>query len=196
MNKAMNTHELRKKKLQSRDDISEKIREEKSLIIQKKLLELDIIKKAKNIFIYVSFRSEVKTLYAIKKLFIENKTISVPLTHVEQKRMDAVHIDNLKYDLKPGYCGILEPTEERAAGHIFPPERIDVVVIPGSVFDMRGGRFGYGGGYYDRFLEKIPKAKRIGLAFDLQIVQEVPLQSHDEILDCILSEKRTVTIKR
>ncbi len=196
MNKAINAHELRKQKLQSRDAISVAIREEKSLIIQKKLLELDVVKRAKNIFIYVNFRSEVKTTYAIEKILMENKKVTVPLTLVEQKRMDAVQIDNLKEDLEPGYCGILEPTVERAARYVFPPEKIDVVVIPGSVFDMRGGRFGYGGGYYDRFLERIPKAIRIGLAFDLQIVQEVPLQSHDEIIDCILSEKRTVTVDR
>ena len=110
--------------------------------------------------------------------------------------MDAVHIENFKDDLVPGYCGILEPTAQRAAQHVFPSEKIDVVIIPGSVFDERGGRFGYGGGYYDRFLEKIPKAIRIGLAFDFQIVKEVPLQSHDEILDYIVSEQRIVTVKR
>ncbi len=72
------------------------------------------------------------------------------------------------------------------------PQEIETILLPGSVFDERGGRFGYGGGYYDRFLAKVPKARRIGLAFDLQVVAEAPLQEHDELLDLVVTESRII----
>ncbi len=192
----MNTDILRKEKLSQRDGLSKVEVGYKSSIIQKKVLQLKRIIDAENIFIYVNFRSEVETLFLIKRFLSDNKKISVPITHVHQKRMEAVYIEDIKKDLTPGYCGILEPTVERIAANVMPPEKIDVVIVPGSVFDKQGGRFGYGGGYYDRFLEKIPSALRVGLAFDLQIVKEIPLQKHDEILDLVISEKRTIAVER
>ena len=124
------------------------------------------------------------------------KRISVPITHVQQNRMDAIEIEDMKKDLTSGYCGILEPVPEILEKKRVSPEKIDIVIVPGSVFDERGGRFGYGGGYYDRFLAKIPEALRIGLAFNLQMTPEAPIQSHDELLDYVITEKRTISRRR
>jgi 5-formyltetrahydrofolate cyclo-ligase len=69
--------------------------------------------------------------------------------------------------------------------------------MPGSVFDLRGGRLGYGGGFYDRFLQTAaPQALRIGLAYDLQVVAAVPLQRHDQQLDYLVTETRTIRVDR
>lgn len=188
--------ELRAEKLKLRDSLREDEREEKSRKVENKILVLEEIQRAQNIFIYVSFRSEVKTLHLIEELLKQGKKISVPLTYVKKKRIDAIHIEDLSKDLVPGYCGILEPHPEKIEGRVIDPLNIDVVILPGSVFDQRGGRFGYGGGFYDRFLEKIPYAVRIGLGFELQTVDEVPLQPHDELLDYIITEERTIKIDR
>ncbi len=190
------TKKLRKEKLTERDSLSDIQLEEKSSIIQTKIFELDEIKKAESFFIYVSFRSEVKTLSVIDVLLSQKKEIAVPITHFDKKRMDAVQIIDRQKDLSPGYCGIPEPKPTRAASCIFPPDRIDIVMVPGSVFDERGGRFGYGGGYYDRFLANIPNALRIGLAFDFQVVERLPLQPHDQILDLVVTEERTIKTQR
>jgi 5-formyltetrahydrofolate cyclo-ligase len=102
-------------------------------------------------------------------------------------------IDNPEKDLRPGYCDIPEPDPDRAI--LVPPEKIEIAVIPGSVFDIQGGRLGYGGGYYDRFLvNDAPRALRIGFAFELQLVDKVPLEPHDQPLDILITEKRIVKI--
>ena len=93
----------------------------------------------------------------------------------------------------PGYCTIPEPSEEHARGNGLDPDQLDLIILPGSVFDLSGGRFGYGGGFYDRLLAQIPDAHRVALAFDLQVVDELPLQPHDELLDMIITESRVIT---
>ena len=124
------------------------------------------------------------------------KTVSVPITRVQEKRLDAVHIVNPAKDLVPGYCNIPEPKEELCLTRQIAPQDIETILLPGSVFDERGGRFGYGGGYYDRLLEQVPSAARIGLAFEMQIVERAPLKEHDQLLDLVVTEQRIIHGKR
>jgi len=187
-----NPAQLRNQTLAARDRLSEVQQHAKSIVICNTLLSLDTLKYAQNIFIYVNFRSEVETLQCLKTLLEAGKQVTVPLTRVKEKRLDIIELINPDADLLPGYCGIPEPREDLVASRRRGATQLDVIVLPGSVFDLRGGRFGYGGGYYDRLLSQVPQAKRVALAFELQIVDELPLQEHDEILDCIVTEKRTI----
>lgn len=180
--------QLRKNSLANRNNLSLKEIGDKSTAIANSLLSIDPIVQSQVIFVYVSFRSEVSTLHLIDTLLALGKTVTVPITRVNDKRLDAVKITNRELDLIPGYCDIPEPREDFCMKNLVAPEKIETILLPGSVFDKRGGRFGYGGGYYDRFLASIPSATRIGLAFDLQIVEEAPLQDHDEILDIVVTE--------
>jgi 5-formyltetrahydrofolate cyclo-ligase len=103
-------------------------------------------------------------------------------------------IKDPEHDLVPGYYNIPEPDPGRCKR--VESSEIDAAVIPGSVFDIQGGRLGYGGGYYDRFLvNDAPQAKRIGLAFELQVVDKVPVEPHDQPLDILITEKRIVNIR-
>lgn len=183
---------LRQTKLDLRNKIEEKKREELSGVITEKLLAMDEVRRAYSFFVYVSFRSEVSTRILIEYLLGKKKQVSVPITHVDKKYMEAIQIENTTDHLTPGYCGIPEPVPDRQKNHIVSPENIDIVIVPGSVFDERGGRFGYGGGYYDKFLSRTPHATKIGLAFDLQVVERAPLQPHDELLDYVITEKRII----
>ncbi len=167
-----------------------------SLAILRNILNLEQIKKHQSFFVYVSFRSEVETFTLIQSLLEMGKTVCVPITRVKEKRLDAIRITNPDTDLEPGYCQIPEPKEALCRSQLMQPTEIDVIFLPGSVFDERGGRFGYGGGYYDRFLSANPRAVRIGLAFDMQIVKKAPLQAHDEILDMVITEQRIIEGKR
>ena len=187
---------LRKELLAARDNLSPEEVEQKSLAVQENLLKLKEIKDRQAIFVYVSFRSEVATLTLIDALFAMGKTVIVPITRVQEKKLDAIQITNRSTDLAPGYCDIPEPKEELCKIREIVPEKIETILLPGSVFDERGGRFGYGGGYYDRFLANVPKAARIGLAFELQIIEKAPLQKHDEILDMVVTESRVIRGER
>lgn len=183
---------IRRERLAARDALSAEDVRSRSEVIQKQLLQQEIVKEADMVFIYVSFRSEVDTFGIIEQLLGMGKTVCVPITYVKEKRLDAIRITDVQQDLIPGYCNIPEPKLELCQTQVVSPVDIDAIILPGSVFDERGGRFGYGGGYYDRFVSSTPGAKRIGIAFDLQIVERAPLAAHDELLDLVVTDKRVI----
>ncbi|SDP55433.1 5-formyltetrahydrofolate cyclo-ligase [Desulforhopalus singaporensis] len=192
----MTPSQLRKDILGKRNNLTPQELKKKSSAVRDRLLAMDQVREKKNIFVYVSFRSEVMTFSLIEDLLRMDKTVTVPITRTADNRLDAIRITDLERDLVPGYCNIPEPTKQLCKQQLMSPQTIDTVLLPGSVFDERGGRFGYGGGYYDRFVSKIPHAARIGLAFDLQIVDKAPLQDHDELLDFVVTESRTIRGQR
>ncbi|PHR28127.1 MAG: 5-formyltetrahydrofolate cyclo-ligase [Desulfotalea sp.] len=181
---------LRKDILNNRNTLSESHRATASAAICKTVLKLPEIINCKTIFSYVSFRSEVSTFRLIEAMLAAEKIVTVPITRVTDKRLDAIRIKSITEDLEPGYCDIPEPKQALCETNIVNPNEINVIFLPGSVFDSRGGRFGYGGGFYDRFVAKIPNAIRIGLAYDFQVLERIPLQAHDELLDFVVTESK------
>ena len=104
--------------------------------------------------------------------------------------MDAVKISSVE-NLKKDRYGIPEPEED--APHIN-PDKLDLIVAPGVAFDNRGGRIGYGAGYYDRYFKKISNErsniiKKIALAYNFQVIDNVPMDEQDVKIDCIITEK-------
>jgi len=185
---------LRAKILAARDSLSAEERQLKSRAITEHLLALPEFAGVRSVFAYVSFRSEVETLPLIAHCLKRGVTVSVPLTLPQEHRLLPYAITDPILDLAPGYCGIPEPLKTLP---LVAPSSIEVVVTPGSVFDAKGGRLGYGGGYYDRFLQTAaPQALRIGLAYDLQVVETVPLKSHDQQLDYLITENRAIKFGR
>jgi 5-formyltetrahydrofolate cyclo-ligase len=185
---AIDSQKLRKTTLQNRNSLTQEEITTHSEKICETILKLPEIVNSKTIFAYVSFRSEVATFKLIEALIASGKTVAVPITRIKEKRLDAIKISNITSDLEPGYCDIPEPTKTLCETSMIDPSEINAILLPGSVFDKRGGRFGYGGGFYDRFVSNIPSAVRIGLAFDLQVVEQIPLQPHDELLDFVVTE--------
>ena len=188
--------QLRQDILAVRNNLTTDQLKKQSEAVHKNLLNQKEILNSDTIFVYVSFRSEVETLNLINTFLNLGKTVTVPITRVKEKRLDAIRITDPKTDLVPGYCNIPEPREELYPKQKADPADIDLILLPGSVFDERGGRFGYGGGYYDRFVSSIPRASRVGLAFNLQIVEKAPIQAHDEILDLVVTETRIIRGER
>jgi len=187
----MTPKELRKATLAARDALPAAERRAKSAAIAARLLARPEIKDSRHIMLYVSFRSEVETMDLLHRFLAGGKRLSLPFTHVQEKYLDAIPITDPDRQLVPGYCDIPEPSPE-ARKTITSPEEIQAIILPGSVFDLRGGRFGYGGGFYDRYVLQAPQAWRIGLAFDVQIVPEAPLQPHDQLLDLVITESRVI----
>lgn len=183
---------LRARILAERDLLTPEEILEKSRLIERNLESLEQLRTNRTIFAYVSFRSEVDTNHIIDELLASGKKVAVPVTRVKDKRLDVIAITSRQEDLVPGYCSIPEPRRELWQSAKVAEEEIETILLPGSVFDQRGGRFGYGGGYYDRFLERNPQAYRIGLAFDLQVVERAPLAAHDQLLDLVVTESRII----
>ena len=185
---------LRKQILGLRDQLNSKDRHVKSKAVMHNFLALSDFGQWTTLFIYVNFRSEVETLELIAHCLDKGKRVAVPLVEAATHSMLPLLIKDPEKDLVPGYYGIPEPDPQKCI--LANAKAIDVAVIPGSVFDINGGRLGYGGGYYDRFLlNHAPQARRIGLAFELQVVDQVPIMPHDQPLDILVTEKRIVSTR-
>ncbi len=190
---------MREKKISLRGSLSLKEIKKKSEKILFSLAGLPEIEESDIIFTYVNFRSEVLTIPFINMMLEKGKKITVPLTVVKEKKLLAVHLTAPEKELHPGYRGIPEPllSTKNYPDKCIDPALIEAVIIPGSVFDYHGGRLGYGGGYYDRFLSNdAPGAVRIGLAFHLQMVDRLELQPHDQLMDIIITEKEIYYCER
>lgn len=185
-----NKSAIRKRILACRDAISEDRHREFSDRIIKQLCSLEVFTEASILLSYVNFRSEVATQGLIRQELRGDKYIFVPV--VKGSVMELVHLNSLD-ELQSGYQGILEPlkkTKEVFDSSLLPAKV--VAIIPGSVYDMKGTRLGYGKGYYDRFLNQYPDILRIGLGFECQILKDalLPRQEHDIRMDYLISEER------
>jgi 5-formyltetrahydrofolate cyclo-ligase len=188
---------IRKEKLTARDQLTAKDLLQNSRNICEQVMDITDFKKSKIVFIYVDFRSEVKTRELINIMFEMGKQVVVPVTLLAERDLLPVYINNLTIDLAPGYASIPEPVESIRQTQRVAPESIDLIFLPGSVFDEQGGRMGYGGGFYDRFVSvKAPQAFRVGLAYEVQMVERAPLRDHDEYMDMVITEKRVIHTTR
>lgn len=175
----------RMKKL--REEMPMDVLVEKSISISEYLLGLECIKAAKTIMAYVDMPKEVKTDIIINTLLNMGKDVAVPVCVPASYELIASKILSLD-ELKSGHYGILEPKKE----YLRPmaPDTFDVILVPGSAFDVYGNRIGHGKGYYDRFLSKVPQETlKIGLAFDFQILPRLPVEHYDIPVNCIITER-------
>jgi 5-formyltetrahydrofolate cyclo-ligase len=181
--------EIRKRILSLRNAMPPAEIEAKSLAIVERLAGLDEIRRAATWMVYLSFGSEVLLDSLILRGWAEGKRIVVPHCRPESGELAACRIDALD-ELEPGHYGIRAPKPDLLRP--IPKEEIDAVIVPAAAFDRLGYRIGYGGGYYDRFLQGASRAAKIGAAFACQIVPEIPAAPHDIPVDRIVTEEETI----
>ena len=182
---------IREEILSKRRSLREKELRAMSKEIQKRLFFLPEFQESRTISLYVDFDNEVRTKDMIKDCIDKGKRVVIPFIRSKDRAIILSEVKDIDKELEPSTFGILEP----AKGYFrpVPYNEIDTVVVPGVAFDAKGGRLGYGGGYYDRLLINVNrKAHLIGLAFEFQILKEVPQQSHDIVLESIITEKRII----
>jgi 5-formyltetrahydrofolate cyclo-ligase len=181
--------DIREQIIEHRESVDLKIRNQWDEIIFNRFIYSESYKKAHTIFAFVSFRSEVDTHEIIKHAIQDEKTICVPRIQSKQKGIEIFKIEGFN-QLKEGFFGILEPVESCLA---VDSNKIDIILMPGVAFDRQGGRVGYGAGFYDRFLANIKKeVHKIALAYDFQVLDNVPMDEHDIRIDGIITEKETI----
>lgn len=176
----------RKRYLHLRDTLSKDERGKKSEQICQTLCGLEEYRQAVEIFCYVSFRSEVETIALIDKILLEQKHLYVPRVFGREMRFFEIHS---RADLISGTFGILEPILRQGIVEVSPSED-SLMILPGVAFDADGRRLGYGGGYYDRYLEHVPGCRRLGLAYACQIADVLPQEVSDIAADMVITEKQ------
>ena len=160
-------------------------RQAKSKRIEQKLLNTPAFKGAQTILFYASLPGEVDTLVMITKALELKKRILIPIVMPEQRQMIPTQITTLA-DLKDGVYSIPQPRFDSSKA--VAPEEIDAVIVPGLAFDQAKHRLGRGAGYYDRFLSILSKnTALIGLAFDFQLTDRLPVEEHDVPLTQIIA---------
>lgn len=183
---------LRREIKRKRDNLTPDEVNEKSKLVKEKLLSLPEFKSARIVAFYASFKksNEVETEEMIKEAMTMGKTVLVPVTDTVEDKIVFSEIKSLD-DMAPGTFDILEPVPEMRK--IFPNEAIRLIVVPGIVFDLEGYRIGYGLGYYDKFLSGLAKyVTKVGLAYDFQVVEKIPVEGHDVRLNKIITDERII----
>ena len=175
----LSKNKIRNNILLKRKELTQNDVDNKSLIIQKMVLDSKEYKDSKIIFLYSSANNEVKTDLIFNQAIADNKIVAFP--KVQGKDMEFIKVQSLS-DLKPGYFSILEPV----SGEVI--NNPDLVITPGVAFDLKKNRVGYGKGFYDRYFNN-HNAIYMGIAFDMQIVDNIPADAFDKPLDMIITDK-------
>ncbi len=157
--------------------------------IQDRLMALKAFKAAKTVLFYIDMRSEVRTRISLVSTLASKKTTVVPFCL--DGRLELFHLEHAG-ELAIGSYGALEPRVGLRDGpdKIIAVDAIDLAVVPGVAFDPQGNRLGHGKGYYDRLLQKFAdKVTTVGLAFECQIIPEIPQNEHDMPVDIVITER-------
>ena len=158
---------------------------------QQRLLGLSELRAAETVSLYMSRRGEFPTELIFDEL--TPGVARVVLPRIEQNRIH-LHVVRSHSDLSPGYGGISEPDPGLPS---VAPEEVDLFVVPGLCFDRHGARLGRGGGHFDRLLGAAgTRALRIGLCYQSQIVERVPVEDWDQRMDLLVTESEIIRTER
>jgi len=174
---------LRKMVLTSLKKMDQAEKERKVQKIHERLFATDVWRKARTVAVTVSQGTEIDTHEIIRQGWLEKKTIAVPKCLPETKTLIFRAIDDFS-QLESVYYGLLEPKleETQPVGK----KDMDLIIVPGLLFDRKGYRIGFGGGYYDRFLVDV-RAVKLSQALDVQIASDIPHEVHDIPVDIIIT---------
>lgn len=178
---------LRRMLLEKRRNLPRDAWHEASCLIQDAFMSTGEFRTADSIALYSPLHGEVDTVSVAQIALRMGKTVAFPVVAGDGMVFRGVATLD---DLEPGAFGILEPPLRNEA---LPPEDLDLIIVPGVAFDLRGNRIGYGKGYYDRLLHPFEGMGRlVGFCHDFQLVDAIAGEPHDVRLDIIITEKRVV----
>ena len=172
---------LRRLKQQKEDE-----RRRKSEAIWRRMFRLTAFRQAKTICCYVALPYEVQTWRMIEEMLKRGKRVVVPVTQQRTKRLVLSEVRDPATELAQGAFGVWEPLPR--ARRPVPTRDVDLVIVPALAFDQQGHRLGHGYGYFDRFLARLPKTTpTVGLAFRFQLLDRLPVVSHDHAVQTVLA---------
>ncbi|HJV45460.1 MAG TPA: 5-formyltetrahydrofolate cyclo-ligase [Bacillota bacterium] len=190
----MDKKELRKMVLQVREALDKNQSRVKSEIISQRILNLPQYQKATCVFTFIPFGHEVDIRPVLEDGIKQGKRMVIPKTFTKEKYIATYEFTDWN-QLVAGVYGILEPDPGKAIE--VRPDEIDFIVIPGVAFDRMGGRLGYGGGFYDRFLsnyDRLPSL--VAVCFQEQLVERIPMKPHDFKVDYIITDVEMIDCRK
>lgn len=143
------------------------------------LLESPLYQQARTVYGYLPYNQEVRTVPMLEQALRDGKRVAVPKVYGDE--MTFIYMEDLSL-VADGYAGIPEPIADGPVAD----DPTALVLMPGLALDRQGHRIGYGGGFYDKFLENEPEHPTLALCYAFQIVEDIPVEEHDKIVDCVL----------
>jgi 5-formyltetrahydrofolate cyclo-ligase len=181
---------LRRRMREARAAIPEHERARRSSQIEDRLFALSEMTSARTVLIFYSFGTEVGTRSITERARADGKRVLLP--YLEGPDMEAAEVER-DDELVQAWYGAREPAQRTPVD----PAGIDLVVAPGLAFDRTGGRLGYGGGHYDRYLGRLgQEAIRVGIGFAVQVVDAVPRTTSDERVHLVVTEDEVIDCRR
>lgn len=178
---------LRSELIAARARLSQEERAQRSLEVAERLDALELLAGARAVALYASLGTEVDSAPLARRLQSRGLRVLYPRTSPGDRRLDFCACS--AGDLQRGPLGAFEPPPGARAAAL---DEIDLVVLPGVGFSLDGLRLGRGGGYYDFTLKLAPRARRVGVGFELQLLPTLPRAPHDVPLDAVVTEARTL----
>ncbi|MCD6304480.1 MAG: 5-formyltetrahydrofolate cyclo-ligase [Planctomycetes bacterium] len=153
------------------------------------VLELPEYRRSRAVMLYAPIPGEVDCIPIAMAAWAAGKTVLLPRASWKDRHMEAVACQSLDEEMVLNEAGIREP----AGGEPWPVEKIDLIIVPALAYDRRGNRLGRGGGFYDRFLARGDmRGVTCGLAFAVQVVEELPVHSNDYPVEILVTDKEVL----
>jgi len=193
---AMGDHErkreLRQHVLAERAKLPAETRAAFSRKAMRRLLQFEPLSRCRTVMAFYPFRDEIDTRPFLQAALERGQDIWLPLSVPQERKIIPYRYTGDEV-LRQGAYGIWEP--DPALAEPVDLARLQAVLVPGVAFDPRGGRMGYGAGYYDRFLAQISQPLLlIGCGFSCQVVERVPMEPHDLRMHVIATENGLIDV--
>lgn len=165
--------------------------QEKTRLIEERVFDFANYLEARVVLMYLPRKNEVNTDTIIRRTFDLNKIVVLPRFEPGSKKIQLFKVDDLQKELTPGSSGRLQPDPARCRA--MPIDSIDIAIVPGIVFDEKGGRIGFGEGFFDRVIPNLPiTTRKVALALDEQVLSQIPSESLDKSVDIIITDRRII----
>lgn len=182
----MNKKQIRKEIQHRKADLSGEQIKNASHQVFLKLMETKEFREAKSLYVYMAYNQEIQTAEIVKEAWRLGKRVAVP--KLFGKEMHFIEINSFD-ELIPDRFGIPTPIRDEP----FAQTEDALMIVPGLAFDLKGNRMGYGGGFYDRYLEKHPHHYTIALCYSFQIIEHLEAESHDiPVHKILIAEEKAV----
>lgn len=175
---------IREKALKIRKNLTPDERARKSRLIAENLESFEVFEKAQYVLFYYTHNDEVDTVELMEK-YLGEKEIYLPVIR-GKSHFQAVPLKSIS-DLRKGHEGVPEPVETDP-NPVF-DEQIELTITPGVAFDRKGNRLGTGKGYYDRYFQSFPNSVKVALAYEEQVLDNVPKDTYDVSIDFIITDQ-------
>ncbi|SDT87066.1 5-formyltetrahydrofolate cyclo-ligase [Desulfobacula phenolica] len=170
----------------TKEELSEKYK-----TIEAKLFEFANFMEAHLAFLYTPVSNEIPTERIIKKALQIEKGLVLPVFTDAKNAINLYKISDYDKDLITSANDILEPNIEKCKKISL--EAVDIAIIPGLAFDDKGGRIGFGNNFYSKLITKLPETcRKVSLAYEEQIVDQIQMESRKYTVDIIITDKRVI----